>query len=98
MDSIDLISFRAKRSMERAINITISEVLGINVETIDKDTNLTDLDVDDLDLIEIIMQLEADLNIFMVDEAVEGFSTIGDIYKYVHDFKTKMNIINEPKF
>lgn len=95
MESLDIISLRNKRSSEKIIKTAISDVIEINIDALDKNTILyEELNIDDLDLIEIIMSLEAKLNIAFNDDEIENILTVGDIYKFVQQ---KINNVNEPK-
>ncbi len=84
---MDIISLRNKRSSEKIVKTSISEVLRINIDkldTLNKNSILyEELNIDELDLIEIIMLIERRMNVIFKDDEVEKILTVGDIYNYV---------------
>ncbi|MEG0296046.1 MAG: acyl carrier protein [Clostridium sp.] len=62
----------------------IADKLSINEEDITMDASFVeDLNADSLDIVELIMALEDELEMEIPDEDVEGFTTVGDVVKYV---------------
>lgn len=67
----------------KAIRI-IEEVLSYSTNEIKKEHNLeSDLHMDKLDIVEIIMDLEEEFNIDISDEEMEEFSTVQSIINCV---------------
>ena len=64
----------------------IIEQLDVDGAVITPETSLTkDLEADSLDAVEIIMAIEEEFSIEIPDEDAEGFTSIGDIVKYVEE-------------
>lgn len=62
----------------------IADKLSINEEDITMEASFVeDLNADSLDIVELIMALEDELEMEIPDEDVEGFTTVGDVVKYV---------------
>ncbi len=81
----DIISLKEKRIIERTIKEAISDVLGINIDIIDKTSTLyDDLGIDDLDLIEIIMAIEREFGFNVNDGVIDSFRTVENIYTYIY--------------
>jgi len=63
---------------EKIVNI-ISEVLGVDEDTITMDTTFVDdLGADSLDIFQIIMGIEEEFDIEIDNEDAEKISTVGD--------------------
>ncbi len=62
----------------------ISEQLGIDAEEITMESSfIDDLGADSLDVVELIMALEAEFDIEIPDEAAEKVATVGDVVEYI---------------
>ena len=70
--------------MFEKIKEIIADKLSINEDEITMDASfIDDLNADSLDIVELIMALEDELEMEIPDEDVEGFTTVGDVVKYV---------------
>lgn len=70
--------------MFEKIKEIIADKLSINEDDITMDASFVDdLGADSLDIVELIMALEDELEMEIPDEDVEGFTTVGDVVKYV---------------
>ena len=64
----------------------IAEQLGVDIEDITMDTNLTkDLEADSLDAVEIIMAIEDEFGVEIPDDQAEQFKLVGNLVKFVED-------------
>lgn len=62
----------------------ISDQLGIDSEEIAMESSfIDDLGADSLDIVELIMALEAEFDLEIPDEAAEKISKVGDIVDYI---------------
>lgn len=62
----------------------IADKLSLNEDDITMDSSFVDdLNADSLDIVELIMALEDELEMEIPDEDVEGFTTVGDVVRYV---------------
>jgi len=52
---------------------------------------IEDLGADSLDMVELIMALEAEFSIEIVDEAAKNIKTVQDVVSYVEDQLSKKN-------
>lgn len=69
------------------IKKVINEQLGIDMNSISRDTSFTDdLGADSLDIIELVMAFEAEFDIEIPDEVVEDIVTVGDVTDYINEF------------
>ena len=70
---------------ERVINL-IADKLGYNKMEINENQNLvSDLGCDSLDMVEIVMAIEAEFNIAIEDKEVANILTVGDAIKKVEE-------------
>lgn len=70
---------------ERVINL-IADKLGYNKMEINENQNLvSDLGCDSLDMVEIVMAIEAEFNIAIEDKEVANIITVGDAIKKVEE-------------
>lgn len=69
------------------VKALIEEQMDINTnEEITMDTSFVeDLEADSLDVVELIMAIEAEFNISVNDEDVENIKTVGDVVNYISD-------------
>lgn len=63
----------------------ICEQLEVNEEDVTMDSTMDDLEADSLDLVDIIMSLEDEFQIEISDEALEGFTSVGDIVNFIEE-------------
>ena len=64
------------------VNAVIYEEWGGNVSKVTEDAHLvSDLGMDSLDTIELVMALEDEFCVEISDEQAEGLKTVGDIYR-----------------
>lgn len=63
----------------------ICEQLEVNEDDVTMDSTMDDLEADSLDLVDIIMTLEDEFHIEISDEALESFTTVGDIVNFIED-------------
>lgn len=62
----------------------ISDQLGIDSEEISMDSSfIDDLGADSLDVVELIMALEAEFDMEIPDEEAERISTVADVVDYI---------------
>ena len=62
----------------------ISDQLGIDSQEIAMESSfIDDLGADSLDIVELIMALEAEFDLEIPDEAAEKISKVGDIVDYI---------------
>ena len=63
----------------------IAEQFSVSEDSIDMDTSFVDdLGADSLDVVELTMALEEEFDISEVDEeAVAGFVTVGDVFRFI---------------
>ncbi len=63
----------------------ICEQLEVNEEDVTMDSTMDDLEADSLDLVDIIMSLEDEFQIEISDEALESFTSVGDIVNFIEE-------------
>lgn len=68
--------------LERIISI-IANRLKISSDTINKDTNILELDTDSLDVISIVMEIEQSFSVHIEDEEIVDIRTPKDIEEIV---------------
>ncbi len=61
----------------------LMEKLSINHAELKPDTKFSDLGVDSLDMVELLIELEKVFNISISDEDAERIATIGDAEQYI---------------
>lgn len=62
----------------------LKEKLNINVDNVNEDTNITaDLGIDSIDVMEIIMNIEAKYDIRLEDDKIKDLKTVKDLLSYV---------------
>ena len=67
--------------LEVKINQVVEDVLGIQVDNIH--TNFSDLDIDSLDAVELIMAWEDFFNIQITDDEAEAIKNMESAYKVI---------------
>ncbi len=66
------------------VNVIITDQLGVEKDALSAEANLLDdLGADSLDVVELVMAVEAEFGIAVPDEDVENIRTIGDIVAYL---------------
>ncbi len=70
------------------IRAALAQQFELDPETISMDTNLIDdLGADSLDVVELIMSLEAEFGITISDEAAAELYTVGRIVEYLENMQ-----------
>ncbi len=67
------------------IRAIICEQLDLNEDDVAIDSLLEDLGADSLDLVDIVMGIEDEFGMEVPDDAIEKFSTVGDIVDFVEE-------------
>lgn len=69
------------------IKVMISDKLNVDLEKVNDDSLLRDhLGADSLDEVELVMEMEAMLNVQIPDEDYENARTISDFYKIIERY------------
>lgn len=68
-------------STEEAIKESFGEV--VKGKEFDKNTEISSLGIDSLDLVESLMSMEEKLGIQFTDEEMLSFKTVGDVYTVI---------------
>lgn len=69
--------------LEQIIEL-IADELNVDASTITKETNLeSDLNVDSLDVVELVMRLEETFDVEISDEAAGNLKTVSDILVFL---------------
>lgn len=72
------------------ITAGLSEMFGMSVETLDKDTKLVeDLDLDSLDALDLVVRLQDRLGARIPDDRLMELRTIGDVVRVVTELTDK---------
>ncbi|MBN1289387.1 MAG: acyl carrier protein [Actinobacteria bacterium] len=72
------------------VKSVVAEVLGIEADDINMETNLTqDLQANSLDVVEIVTMLEEKYDLNIVDEDLMDMNTIKDVVSFL---ETKVNV------
>ena len=75
--------------IEEQVKKIIAEQLGVKLEQVTDDSNLTsDLGADSLDKVELIMNLEEVLEIEIPDDESEQLKTVKEVIDFVKKIKT----------
>ena len=67
------------------IRAIICEQVDLNEDDVAMDSLLEDLGADSLDLVDIVMGIEDEFGMEVPDDAIEKFSTVGDIVDFVEE-------------
>lgn len=67
-----------------------ADVLGTNAGAINAETPFSDLGVDSLDAVELVMELEEEYDVNIPEDVAERFQTIGDAVRYIQDQRRSM--------
>lgn len=79
----------SKSISERVIEI-IADKSGLDPKVIVPSANITtDLSIDSLDKVELVMELEKEFNISMTDDEMEKIMTVGDVITYIESYAEK---------
>lgn len=71
-------------NIEERVKEIISENLGVNKETITRETSfIEDIGADSLDIVELVMELEEEFEITIPDEQAEKIKTVGEAIDYI---------------
>jgi acyl carrier protein len=71
-------------NIEDRVKEIISENLGVNKETITRETSfIEDIGADSLDIVELVMELEEEFEITIPDEQAEKIKTVGEAIDYI---------------
>lgn len=71
--------------LKKVIEI-LAEQLDVDADTINEDTRIAeDLNADSLDVVELLMAVEAEFDLEIPDEAIETMKTVGDVVNYIQD-------------
>ena len=62
----------------------IAAIADVEVISISDASDLSDLGIDSIDRIEIAMDVEAEFDIGICDDDIEGARTVGDVVRVVH--------------
>ena len=74
--------------IEEQVKKIIAEQLGVKLEQVTDDSNLTsDLGADSLDKVELIMNLEEELGIAIPDDELEQLQTVREVIDFVTKLK-----------
>ena len=74
--------------MREKIKEVLAEQLGIDAKTISDDANiLEDLGADSLDIIEMLMTLEAEYGVTIPDDKINQVKTVSEIAKLIEECK-----------
>ncbi len=71
---------------EKICSITES-VINVDKNSLSRETLLTEIDCDSLDVVEILMAIEDEFDTEISDEAADSFRTIGDIEAYLDSIR-----------
>ena len=74
--------------IEEQVKKVIAEQLGIKLDQVKDDSNLTnDFGADSLDKVELIMNLEEELGIAILDDELEQLQTVREVIDFVTKLK-----------
>jgi acyl carrier protein len=65
----------------------IQDNIGLDIEDIRDDVNITELGFDSLDAVQLIMELEKTFDIAIMDEDMEKMETLNDVFYYLIPIK-----------
>ncbi len=73
-------------TFEKICSIT-ERVINVDKSTLSRETLLTEIDCDSLDVVEILMAIEDEFDTEISDEAADSFRSIGDIEAYLDSIR-----------
>lgn len=68
--------------------LNILKEQGAKADGLNEDSKLTDLGLDSLDVVQVMMEIESELNIEFATEELKGLSTVKDVLDLI---ATKLN-------
>lgn len=68
------------------VNEIIKNIALVEIEEVTPETDFSDLGMDSLNLIEVVMEVESEFNICIPDDMVEEIESVNDLYKLVANF------------
>ena len=80
--------FSSEDTFSKVADIVVDK-LGIEKQRITKDSTLSDLGADSLDLVEIVMKLEEQFGIEINDEDAEKMNNVAQVVEYIQQRRTK---------
>lgn len=75
----------ASNQLLESIAELYAEQLGTAHDKIITNTRFDELGADSLDTVEMVMELEAEFDVAIPDDAAEQMETIGDVVRYIQD-------------
>lgn len=64
----------------------ICEQLDLEEDNVTMESNiLEDFEADSLDVVDLVMSLEDEFGVEVPDDQIEGFSSVGDIVRYIEE-------------
>lgn len=72
--------------MLETIQKIIADKMDIDASIVTPESTFADLKIDSLDMVEIVMDLEAEFDVTI--EKSEGLSTVGDLMSYIESLKS----------
>ena len=73
--------------MIQTVTKRFEDVLGTSLGLITANTRFSDISVDSLETIELVMELEEDYDISILEDDSERFQTIGDAVRYIQNHR-----------
>ncbi len=68
----------------KRVRAILADQLSIDAESVTMDSNIIeDLNADSLDIVELVMSMEAEFDLAIPDEEAERIRTIGDAVEYI---------------
>ncbi len=81
-------SLDTTKAIEQKVVDVVSSVLGADKSKITESTNFTtDIRVDSLDMVEMMMQLEDVFNLQIPEEEAQKMKTVGEVIEYIKRHK-----------
>ena len=69
-----------------AVKEILSNQLGVDIDTIEQDTDIIkDLGADSLDIVEMLMVIEQEYDVVIPDEVITSLKTVGDVAAYIEN-------------
>ncbi|HHX19535.1 MAG TPA: acyl carrier protein [Clostridiaceae bacterium] len=68
----------------KRVRVILADQLSIDAESVTMESNIIeDLNADSLDIVELVMSMEAEFDLAIPDEEAERIRTIGDAVEYI---------------
>ena len=78
----------SEKEIFQKLKTIIVDQLGVNEENVTMEaTFVDDLAADSLDIVELIMNIEEEFDLEIPDNDTEKIVTIGDVVKYIEEYK-----------